>query len=675
MRKHTENRIDNLAESNKSGKNPHLSDEQLLLALDGELSSRETARVAVHLEACWSCRARSEQIGEAIADVVEYRHFLSKSQFPPSTRARAMFVAQLEQLSRTVGRPSLWSRIVGTLRGVRTISRVVVPRHVWVSGAVVFAFTLFLLMRLWDGPKVSASQLLENARTSEIRALHRVAKPVVYQKVRIRMGSQDVTRTIYRDLGGKRQSDRLDITNSIDKAAADSGSSLSPVASHSNDSQVAEVELQQTFQTVRFNWEDPLSPATYGAWRNRLSLKQDEVTEVGNDLITLKTTTPEGPISEATITVRIADFHPVAEDLRLKDRRQVEVRELAWEVIPMEAINPAIFTVEPTPYPLLAHPLFRGPVGPTDAELAEAELQVRVAMHAEGADLGEQIELDREKADSAPNGQRSLVVRGIVSTAERKAELSTAFRGIPHVELQLKSVDEAAAQQGQIESDELQRAAKQQSTTSDWASVQNLDDPVTQEQLEGPRPVLANSVGGEPVLEEQLEKRFPNAEERTAFVNRTVEIAQDALAKAWALRRLQDRYVPQAVAELGPQSRQTLELLIRDDVSALRQDVGSAQSLFSPMLSPDLTNDVSGLPAPNTQRPATEPASDWRSTIKDVFPEVQRMHTNVVALFARSTETVSNGQASARDLQVTLIKLEAQLLMLYQNVSGPFVSK
>jgi hypothetical protein len=530
-------------------------------------------------------------------------------------------------------------------------------------------------MRLWDGPKVSASQLLDNARTSEIRALHRVAKPVVYQKVRIRMGSQDETRTFYRDPGGKRQSNRLDITSSSDREVAGNVSSSNPAPSSSNDSQALEGELQRTFQAVRFNWEDPLSATSYGAWRESLPQKIDEVTEVGDDLITLKTTTLEGPISEASITVRIADFHPVAEDLRLKDKRQVEVRELAWEVIPMEAINPAIFTVEPAASPLLAHPLFRGPSGPTGAELAEAELQVRVAMHAEGADLGEQIDLDRGEADSAPNGQRSLVIRGIVSTAERKAELSTAFRGIPHVELQLKSVDEAASEQDQIASDELRGAARQQSTSPDWEFAQNLDEPGSQELFEVPKPIPANSVGDRPAIEEQLEKRFPNVEDRTSFVNRAVEIAQDALAQAWALRRLRDRYAPQEVAQLSSQSRQTLKLLIRDDVSALREDVGSAQSLLSPLLPPEPTNDVSGLPAPNGQRPATEPASDWRIAITDVFPEVQRMHNNVVALFARSTETVSNRQASARDLQVTLIKLEAQLPMLYQNVIGPFVSK
>lgn len=41
-------------------------------------------------------------------------------------------------------------------------------------------------------------------------------------------------------------------------------------------------------------------------------------------------------------------------------------------------------------------------------------------------------------------------------------------------------------------------------------------------------------------------KLFPRAEERAAFFSRAIKIAQGSLSQAWALRRLRDRYVPQA---------------------------------------------------------------------------------------------------------------------------------
>src|SRR3972149_2853628 len=115
MQKRIADSSDNSGDDKKTSQNPHLSDEQHLLALDGELSSREAAVVKVHLESCWTCRTRSEQIGEAIADFVEYRNCLITRYSSPSAGTRAVFVAQLEQLARSVGRPSLASRIAGAL--------------------------------------------------------------------------------------------------------------------------------------------------------------------------------------------------------------------------------------------------------------------------------------------------------------------------------------------------------------------------------------------------------------------------------------------------------------------------------------------------------------------------------------------------------------------------------
>src|ERR1700730_10184893 len=119
MDKATESRSDSSADNKKSNHNPHLSDEQLLLALDGELLACEAAQVNVHLQACWSCRVRSEQIEEAIADVVKYRDHLTKPFLPLSPDGRANFVAQLQQLARRVRRISLWGRLVGVLYAFR----------------------------------------------------------------------------------------------------------------------------------------------------------------------------------------------------------------------------------------------------------------------------------------------------------------------------------------------------------------------------------------------------------------------------------------------------------------------------------------------------------------------------------------------------------------------------
>ena len=442
----------------KSNNNPHLLDEQLLLALDGELSAREAAEVKGHLEACWSCRARREQIEKVIGDVVEYRDHLIQPYFPIPRGGRSVFVNRLEQLAFSIGRPPLWKRVLRAFRVFGAIPRTVAPRYVWLSLLIAASLALFSFRDFWKVPKVSASELLENAQSSEIRAISRVPKPVVYQKLRISIGSQAVTRTVYRDLVGKRQADRLDLAESAGEKLASDGGLPKRLREDSKAAQTVDAGLEQTFLTAHLQWEDPLSPANYYAWHRSLGEKVDEVTMVGDDFITLKTTTSEGPIVQASFTVRASDFHPVAENLRLQDSRQVQVHELAWEVLPMEAINTAIFEPETTVYAANKRSVTPPPIVVSDFELAEAELRARIAIHTEKADLGEEIELDR---DLFRPGQRSVVVRGIVSTPERKNDLLAALQGIPHVDVRLQTLEEAQSQRDLVPANNEQGAAPQ----------------------------------------------------------------------------------------------------------------------------------------------------------------------------------------------------------------------
>src|SRR3984893_750808 len=147
MDKAADNRSESAAGNKNCDKNPHLSDEKLLFAMDGELAAGESAQVKIHLQACWSCRARSEQIEEAIASVVEYRDLLATSFGPTSTSGRAKFVTQLQQLSRSVGNPTLRSRVIGTLRALQGFSQEAFPRHAGISGLVMATLLLLLLAR------------------------------------------------------------------------------------------------------------------------------------------------------------------------------------------------------------------------------------------------------------------------------------------------------------------------------------------------------------------------------------------------------------------------------------------------------------------------------------------------------------------------------------------------
>jgi hypothetical protein len=77
----------------------HPTDQELLLAADGELPTRRAALVRAHLTACWGCRARMAETEGTIADFTQaYRQGLDP-QAPPLAGPRALLKAQLAELA------------------------------------------------------------------------------------------------------------------------------------------------------------------------------------------------------------------------------------------------------------------------------------------------------------------------------------------------------------------------------------------------------------------------------------------------------------------------------------------------------------------------------------------------------------------------------------------------
>ncbi|HTQ55048.1 MAG TPA: hypothetical protein VMI94_11345 [Bryobacteraceae bacterium] len=82
-----------------SKEDTHLTDEQLLLSLEGELPARAEKRVRAHLGACWACRARRKELDDTIAGVVRAYQSEFEGKLPPIEGPRALLKARLRQLS------------------------------------------------------------------------------------------------------------------------------------------------------------------------------------------------------------------------------------------------------------------------------------------------------------------------------------------------------------------------------------------------------------------------------------------------------------------------------------------------------------------------------------------------------------------------------------------------
>jgi anti-sigma factor RsiW len=92
----------------------HLSDDELLLAADGELSPRRVKRVAAHLAHCWACRARMAGIETSIADLVRLQQRSLDAPLPPAASSRALLKARLSQLA-AAPQPPRWQGWFGNI--------------------------------------------------------------------------------------------------------------------------------------------------------------------------------------------------------------------------------------------------------------------------------------------------------------------------------------------------------------------------------------------------------------------------------------------------------------------------------------------------------------------------------------------------------------------------------
>jgi hypothetical protein len=110
----------------------HISDEDLLRAIDGELPGGEAARVDHHVAACWDCRARRQEIEDAIAVYVRVHSRNLDRQIPPAAGPRALLKARLAEIAKAPsapkrGLPPLWAQ-VAAVAAIAALATVIVGR-------------------------------------------------------------------------------------------------------------------------------------------------------------------------------------------------------------------------------------------------------------------------------------------------------------------------------------------------------------------------------------------------------------------------------------------------------------------------------------------------------------------------------------------------------------------
>lgn len=115
----------------------HLSDRELVMAMDGELAIHDLKRVESHLESCWTCRSRRQDLERAIAEFVHLYRSPADLQLPPSAGPRAMLKARLAELTQPSPSPrrplsNTWRRAWVGAACALLVAGIIVERY-WVE--------------------------------------------------------------------------------------------------------------------------------------------------------------------------------------------------------------------------------------------------------------------------------------------------------------------------------------------------------------------------------------------------------------------------------------------------------------------------------------------------------------------------------------------------------------
>jgi hypothetical protein len=384
----------------------HCGEDILLSLLDGELSIMQARRVHKHLERCWTCRARRDALEKTILQFVGYRTQLISPHMPPPRHRRERFLASLDELIQSKKKP-WWSHFAQTSR--RFYPQMMSPV---LASALVVGAAAVLLLFIWQRslPPMSAGVLLAKAQASDSQPAATTHSGVIYQKVEIRTKSNRLERAIYRDISGKRKP----------RHAA---------ATPANEAMKQKVEL------AGIDWQEPLSVRDFRDWHDRQLAPVDKVSRSGDQLLTLTTSVPAGPIASEVLTVRADDFHAVGRTVEMRGDERIEIAELNYAVLGWSDVNEALFEpfnpVSPTPTPLHLATL------PTPAQLDMAELQARLVLSRLNADSTEQLEFSRTNA--------VVQIKGIVDTNQRRNTLVARLQHLPHVSTAIFSIEELNA--------------------------------------------------------------------------------------------------------------------------------------------------------------------------------------------------------------------------------------
>src|ERR1700731_4122153 len=146
----------------------HLDEEILIRLLDGELDKRAAGPAVRHLESCWTCRQRREQLRLAMDRFVEFEQALTGPSVTAPPQEWASFRPLLRQAAMQNSPEPKASAWAVAIRAVAVFG---------VAAALIFSIT--------PAAPVSAKEILDRSASSEEHLLAKTNNPLVMQQLRV----------------------------------------------------------------------------------------------------------------------------------------------------------------------------------------------------------------------------------------------------------------------------------------------------------------------------------------------------------------------------------------------------------------------------------------------------------------------------------------------------------
>ncbi len=194
-------------------------------------------------------------------------------------------------------------------------------------------------------------------------------------------------------------------------------------------------DINHQLHAIGLSLETALSAKSFEQWRSSLSRKHDAIHKTV-DFTEVSTQTDDGPIHEATLRLRNADYEAVGARLQLVSdagNSQIEIEKTPYAA-PVEIVS--------APPELHTSPAGGTARVPSLSALDRSEAEVWLALHRIGADTNILVAADRQ-----PDVIR---VWGLAQTAESKASIVQSLGGIPDVSLAVMTPTEQRAAQAPL---------------------------------------------------------------------------------------------------------------------------------------------------------------------------------------------------------------------------------